>query len=1661
MEAINLTPAKIATPSKIEDYCKRLVCIFSLTTLFLFSGISLQAQTFCPSNVGSGCNNCPDYSVIANPDLTVACQDNLNITIIVDESNSLEGSQNLVRNGVLALLQNLECNQVNVALIEFGSVANYVIPSYTLVTPSLITSVTNYFNGTPLNGQVYTVPQPNNQLGGTNWQAALLRANALPAADLVFMITDGVPTTYTVNANQPGSSYDFCGDGSSTQEAEIYNAVQLANAIKAKGSKMFILGVGGDLNAAGIELIKDISGDTLFNPAGSGDAVSVATADYGLATNINDLSNSLAALSANLCPLVTDLETTAVCGVDGTNGTITIDITTNADAPYTITINNGTPIITNNTQTVVSNLPAGSYEVTVSANDICFETATSTVEVTEVIVEANAGSDAELTCTTTSVTLNGSGSSTNPNANLTYAWSGPDGFTADTEDITVSAVGTYTLTVTDTDNGCFATDSAEVTADENAPTANAGSDAELTCTTTSVTLNGSGSSTNPDANLTYAWSGPDGFTADTEDITVSAVGTYTLTVTDTDNGCFATDSAEVTADENAPTANAGSDAELTCTTTSVTLNGSGSSTNPDANLTYAWSGPGGFTADTEDITVSAVGTYTLTVTDTDNGCFATDSAEVTADKNAPTANAGSDAELTCTTTSVTLDGSGSSTNPNANLTYAWSGPDGFTADTEDITVSAVGTYTLTVTDTDNGCFATDSAEVTADENAPTANAGSDAELTCTTTSVTLDGSGSSTNPDANLTYAWSGPDGFTADTEDITVSAVGTYTLTVTDTDNGCFATDSAEVTADLTLPEVSIEPVQPLCIDAEIIQLIGTPQGGVWSGAADINGQFNPSNGTGIVIYTYTDVNGNGCTNSASLEIQVNPLPEVNIEEVDPLCIDADAIQLTASPSGGTWSGTGVDENGLFDPSLAGVGDTVITYTFTDNGNGGGNEECSALVLSAIFDGDLSGGLPKGVELYVLQDIPDLSVYGLGSATNGGGTDGVEFTFPADAATAGSYIYVTTNQDAFVNWFGFEPTYVEGTATNINGDDAIELFKNGEVIDTYGVIDVIGDFEPWDYTDSWAYRNSNTGPDGTTYSVGNWTYGGRSAWDGASSNASSNSIMPIGTYTNQNNTCSEGQGTGCTNFAEITITVNPLPEVSIQEVDVLCIDGDDVQLTGFPEGGTWSGAANEQGIFDPSLGSDSVTYTYTDINGCTNSATLFIEVSDLPIITAAAPVCEDSSTFGTYSVVVTVSDGIVTSLYSNSNQGENEWLVSDIPNGENAVITVTNQFGCESSVEVIAPECICIELEYSLTDITCFGLNDGKIIVDFVTDGATVLINGEPYNADTNYAPGEYTIQAFFEGNEDDRCFIESTFELTQPDQVNIEVSSTNVTCAGAADGTISIDFLSEGATYTIKKSGIGADLSGQEFFGPGWYVIEATIIDPETSTEFIQNGSLGRVVDPCTDIVIVTITEPQPFECEISTGFNPVKYACGEHKMNYLQANTTGGIGNLTYNWSMSGSVKGWEITSDPTESMIYFSLGFGTATFTVDITDENGCVTTCEYTIESPCSTKGTKPKSGSNGGSGWSFAFGRNAAQPVNTYPNPVKDLLSIEIKEDLDSQLTVEVFDLIGNRTFNKTYDSVQEGDVLKVDFSEFKSNVFYVKFNTKHGSFMKKVILDK
>ncbi|MDH5371400.1 MAG: endonuclease I, partial [Acidimicrobiia bacterium] len=140
-----------------------------------------------------------------------------------------------------------------------------------------------------------------------------------------------------------------------------------------------------------------------------------------------------------------------------------------------------------------------------------------------------------------------------------------------------------------------------------------------------------------------------------------------------------------------------------------------------------------------------------------------------------------------------------------------------------------------------------------------------------------------------------------------------------------------------------------------------------------------------------------------------------------------------------------------------------------------------SDLIITGVVDGPLSGGIPKVIEVLVVNDVADLSVYGLGSANNGGGSDGEEFTFPSDSASAGDYLCIASEAIGFDSFFGFGPDYTTGAAS-INGDDAIELFLDGSVVDVFGDINVDGTGEPWEYLDGWASRLSATGPDGSTF---------------------------------------------------------------------------------------------------------------------------------------------------------------------------------------------------------------------------------------------------------------------------------------------------------------------------------------------------------------------------------------------------------------------------------------------------------------------------------------------------------------------------------------------------------------------------------------------------
>ncbi|MDB6452593.1 ExeM/NucH family extracellular endonuclease [Falsirhodobacter sp. 20TX0035] len=170
-----------------------------------------------------------------------------------------------------------------------------------------------------------------------------------------------------------------------------------------------------------------------------------------------------------------------------------------------------------------------------------------------------------------------------------------------------------------------------------------------------------------------------------------------------------------------------------------------------------------------------------------------------------------------------------------------------------------------------------------------------------------------------------------------------------------------------------------------------------------------------------------------------------------------------------------------------------------------------SDLIITGIFDGPLTGGLPKTIELFVRNDVADLSAYGVGSASNGGGSAGVEFTLPAVAASAGDYIYISSDEAGFTEYFGFAPDYTT-SVMNVNGDDAVELFLNGTLVDTIGTATQDGTGTEWDHMDGWAARKPGAAPS-AVFDATQWTFSGVDANDGQTSNATATKPFPLKSY--------------------------------------------------------------------------------------------------------------------------------------------------------------------------------------------------------------------------------------------------------------------------------------------------------------------------------------------------------------------------------------------------------------------------------------------------------------------------------------------------------------------------------------------------------------------
>jgi len=182
---------------------------------------------------------------------------------------------------------------------------------------------------------------------------------------------------------------------------------------------------------------------------------------------------------------------------------------------------------------------------------------------------------------------------------------------------------------------------------------------------------------------------------------------------------------------------------------------------------------------------------------------------------------------------------------------------------------------------------------------------------------------------------------------------------------------------------------------------------------------------------------------------------------------------------------------------------------------------QTSSLVIGGVLDLTVpeAGSAGKALELVAIADIADLSVYAVGVANNGGGTDGIEANLPAVALAEGESFWFLRDTVAYQNYFGdvfgeYNVNYAIDGDVSQNGDDAIELFlisaNDTTLVDVYGDQSVDGSGEAWEYMDAWAYRNCDARAPSDTFNIAQWTISSPNCSDGSTTNATSTCPYPI-----------------------------------------------------------------------------------------------------------------------------------------------------------------------------------------------------------------------------------------------------------------------------------------------------------------------------------------------------------------------------------------------------------------------------------------------------------------------------------------------------------------------------------------------------------------------
>ncbi|SFT77470.1 Por secretion system C-terminal sorting domain-containing protein, partial [Lishizhenia tianjinensis] len=441
-----------------------------------------------------------------------------------------------------------------------------------------------------------------------------------------------------------------------------------------------------------------------------------------------------------------------------------------------------------------------------------------------------------------------------------------------------------------------------------------------------------------------------------------------------------------------------------------------------------------------------------------------------------------------------------------------------------------------------------------------------------------------------------------------------------------------------------------------------------------------------------------------------------------------------------------------------------------------------------------------------------------------------------------------------------------------------------------------------------------NAGGDGeATVNVTGGTAPYTYAW---SNSATTQTITGVtaGTYT-----VTVTDANGCTENASVTITEpTVLSTTGSVNANVSCNAGSDGEATVNVTGGTapytyaWSNSATTQTITGVTAGT--YTVTVTDANGCTENASVTITEPNVLSATGSVNANVSCNAGNDGEATVNVTGGTAPYTYAWSNTATTQ-TISGVAAGTYTV-TVTDANGCTENASVTITEPTVLSATGSVNaNVSCNAGSDGEATIN-VTGGTAPYTyawsNSATTQTITGVTAGTYTVTV----TDANGCTATASATVTEPTVLSATGSvNANVSCNAGSDGEATVNVTGGTAPYTYAWSNTATT---QAITGVTAGTYTVTVTD--------ANG--------CTENASVTITEPTVLSATASVNAH---VTCNAGSNGEATVSVTGGTAPYTYNWSNA--------------AMTPTITGVTAGTYTVTVTDANGCTENASVTITEP--------------------------------------------------------------------------------------------------------------